>query len=163
MVVSHFSAMPHIRQLVNKLAPERIRLAWSRRAIQRGYGKTISAARTAKKFNEVADLEGAMRFEMDLQRELEDSYLTTRLLQQARRLRVPIPYHRNPDGSESDHWYEGSQTGEWYLSTNGIRSLRQEIRQELKDRHESRSHYLIWLTALTGVIGSITGLIAVMQ
>ena len=154
--------MPYIRQLVHKLAPERIRLAWSRRAIQRGYGKDIAAARIAKKFNEVAELEGFMRFEMELQQELEDGFLTSMLLRQARRLRVPIPYHRNPDGSESDHWYEGSQTREWYLSTNGIRSLRQEIRQELKYLHESRSHYLIWLSALTGVIGSATGLIAVL-
>ena len=100
---------------------------------------------------------------MELQQELEDSFLTSNLLQKARRLRVPIPYIKNSDGTESDLWHEGRQTGGWYLSTAGIRRLRQEIRQELKDRHESRSRYLVWLTALTGIIGSVTGLVAVLQ
>lgn len=155
--------MSRISKIIHKLAPERVRLAWSRRAIQRGYGKEIAAARRTKRFNDVAELEGAERFEMELQEELEDSFLTSSLLRKARRLRVPIPYIRNADGTESDLWYEGRQTGGWYLSTAGIRHLRQEIRQELKDRHESRSHYLVWLTALTGIIGSATGLIAVLQ
>lgn len=154
--------MSRLSKIIHKLAPERIRLAWSRRAIQRGYGKDIAAARRAKKFNEVTELEGAERFEMELQQELEDSYLTSELLRQARRLRVPIPYIRSSDGTESDLWYEGRQTGGWYLTSTGVRSLRQEIRQELKDRHESNSRFLVWITALTGIIGSITGLVAVL-
>ena len=155
--------MSRMLKMFHKLAPERVRLARSRRAIQRGYGKDIAAARNAKKFTEASELEGAERFEMALQEELEDSFLTSSLLQKARRLRVPIPYSRNADGTESDLWYEGRQTGGRYLSSAGIRHLRHEIRQELKDRHESRSHHLVWLTALTGIIGSATGLIAVLQ
>lgn len=154
--------MSRLSKIIHKLAPERIRLAWSRHAIQRGYGKDIAAARRAKKFNELAELEGAERFEMELQQELEDSYLTSELLRQARRLRVPIPYIRSSDGTESALWYEGRQTGGWYLTAAGVRSLRQEIRQELKDRHESSSRFLVWLTALTGILGSITGLVAVL-
>lgn len=155
--------MSRISKIVNKLAPERIRLAWSRRAIQRSYGKDIAAARNAKKHNEVAELEGDERFEMQLQEELEDSFFTTSLLRKARCLKVPVPSIWNPDGTESDHWYEGRQTGGRYLSAVGIRDLRQEMRQEVKDRHESRSRNLVWLTALTGVIGSATGLIAVLK
>lgn len=153
--------MSNIRKIFYKLAPERLRLAWDRRTIQRGYGKDITTARSEGRLNDVAHLEGAHRFEMELQQEQEDSFLTSNLLRQARSLRVPIPYVRSADGSESPLWYEGRQTGGWYLSNSGVRHLRQEIRQEIKERHEARTHYVVWLTALTGIIGAITGLIAV--
>lgn len=151
--------MSHIGKIFHKLAPERLRLAWDRRSIQRGYGKGIAASRSEKRLNDLAELEGAYRFEMELQQEQEDSFLTSNLLRKARRLRVPIPYVRDADGNESPLRYEGRQTGSWYLSDGGVRHLRREIRQEIKERHESRTRYVVWLTALTG----ITGLIAVVQ
>lgn len=152
--------MACLYRIIHKLVPEKIRLARSRRAIQRGYGKDISAARRAKKFDEVAELQRAQRFEMELQQELEDSYITSGLLQKARQLRVPIPYIRASDNTQSDLWYEGRQIGGWLLTTTGIRFLRQEIRQEIKKRHESRSRFFAWITAMTGVIGAVTALVS---
>ena len=154
--------MSAIPKIIRKLLPTSTRLAWSRSAIQRGYGKEIAAARREQNSTEVAHLESAERWELELQEEEEDSYLTSRLLGQARRLRVPIPSFRNSDGSESDHWYQGSQTGGWYLTTLGVNSLRREIRLEQKDRHENMAMYLPWLTAITGIVGTVTGLVAVL-
>ena len=59
--------------------------------------------------------------------------------------------------------YEGSQTGGWYLTVSGIREVRAEIRQAQKSRHEQRAHLVVWISAITGVIGAITGLVAVLQ
>lgn len=154
--------MSAIRQITQNLLPTSTRLAWSRSAIQRSYGKEIAAARRAENISEIAALESAERWELQLQEEAEDGYLTSRLLSQARRQKVPIPYFRYSDGSESDHWYQGSQTGGWYLTTLGISSLRREIRLEQKARHESLALYLPWLTAIIGIIGTVTGLVAVL-
>jgi hypothetical protein len=108
-------------------------------------------------------IKSAMRFELDLQQEEEDAYLTKSLLRKARRLRVPIPHSHSDDGTVSNQWYEGGQTGGLYLSVTGIRDLREEIRRELKARHEHHAQLVVWLSAITGIIGAITGLIAVAQ
>ena len=157
------STMHPLRELAHKFVPSSTRLAWSRSAIQRGYGKDIAAARRAEDLNALAALGSAERWELELQAELEDDYLTSRLMSQARRLRVPTPHFRNRDGSESDSWYKGSQTGGWALTTLGVNSLRHDIRLEKKSRHESLAVYLPWLTAVTGVLGTITGLVAVLM
>ncbi|GAB3094872.1 hypothetical protein GCM10027159_12280 [Lysobacter terrae] len=154
--------MSPIRRIALMVVPTSTRLAWSRSAIQRGYGKKIAAARFAKNLSEVALLEDTERWELQLQGELEDDHLTSSLLRRARRLRVPIPYVHNSDGAESDHWYQGNQTGGWYLTTLGVNSLRREIRQEQKARHENLALLLPWLTAITGIIGTVTGLVAVL-
>jgi hypothetical protein len=138
-------------------------LAWSRSRIESGYARDIVAARRAKNHDEVLSLESARLFELGLQQEEEDSHLTKQLRRKARRLRVPIPRVSNEDGSISDQWYEGSQTGGWYLTDGGIRSLREEIRKEQKARHEGRAQFIVWLSAITGIVGAITGLVAVLQ
>lgn len=139
-------------------------MAWSRMLIEDGYMRDIAAARHLNNHEEVRSLESARRFELDLQHEEEDDYLTKQLLRKARRFRVPTPHARNnADGSLSDHWYDGRQTGGRYLTDIGIRSLREEIRKEQKARHEGRAQLVVWLSAITGIAGAITGLIAILH
>lgn len=119
-------------------------------------------ARKLKDKEKVESLEGQHRFEIDLHDEEEDTYVTKKLLAKARRLRVPIPHRYNEDKTESEHWYEGHYTGRWNLTTRGVAALREEIRREVKARHEARSQWVVWLSALTGVIGALTGLVALL-
>jgi hypothetical protein len=154
--------MSRLYRITRKLLPAATQLAWSRSRIEHSYAKDIAAARHAKDYDEVRSLESTRRFELDMQDEEEDAHLTKRLRSKARRLRVPIPHSRNEDGTTSDQWYEGTQTGGWYFTDTGIKAMREEIRLELKARHESRAQLVVWLSALTGVIGTITGLIAVL-
>lgn len=155
--------MSRLYRLTRKFLPARTRLAWSRSLIDAGYAKQIAAARRAKDHDEVRSLESTRLFELDLQQEEEDGHLTKKLRHQAKRLRVPIPHIRSTDGSISDQWYEGSQTGGWYLTDAGIRSLREEIRKEQKARHEGRAQLTVWLSTITGIVGAITGLVAILQ
>ena len=73
---------------------------------------------------------------------------------------MPIPHRCSSDGSESLFWYTGRQTGGEYLTNEGIKALRKEIRQESNALHEDRSKWVVWVTAATGLIGAITGLVA---
>jgi hypothetical protein len=145
------------------LLPTSTQLAWSRVRIERGYHRHIAAAKSGKDHDKVEALEAEMRFELDLQSEEEASYLTRQLLRSARRLHVPIPPVYGQDGAESEQWYQGSQTGRWCLSLSGIRELREEIRPEQKARHERRAQLVVWISAFTGIIGAITGLVAVIR
>lgn len=155
--------MISLLRIVAKLpVPTEWRLSWQRTLLDRAYAKDISAARKLKDREKVESLECDHRFEIDLHDEEEDAYLTKKLLSKARKLRVPVPHRYNEDKTESEHWYEGRYTGRWYLTTRGFSALREEIRREVKARHESRAQWIVWLSALTGVIGAATGLIALL-
>lgn len=155
--------MPTFRNIVRRLLPASTQLSWSRARIERAYRRDIAQARVEKDRDKTEELEAELRFELDMQSEEEDSYLTRQLLRSARRLRVPIPPMDGPGGTQSDQWYQGDQTGGWYLTLDGVGKLRAEIRSEQKARHELRAHIVIWISALTGIIGAITGLVAVIH
>lgn len=155
--------MSFLIKLVSKLPiPTETRLAWQRTLLDRAYNRDVSAARRLNDRSTVETLQRDHQLEVDIYDEEQDLYLTKNLLAKARRLRVPIPHRNNDDNTESEHWYQGHYTGEWYLTTIGFSSLRDEIRREEKARHEARAHWVVWLSALTGVIGAITGLIALL-
>lgn len=150
-------------RIAQGLLPTRIRLAWARSSIDNGYAKEVAAARRTGNHDAIHSLESERQFELGMCQEEEDCYLTRRLLRECRRLRVPIPRTRNAAGSLSEHWYEGSQTGGLHLTDSGISRLREDIRKEQRARHESRAQLTVWLSALTGILGAITGLVAISQ
>lgn len=156
--------MPSILKIISKAPlPKRWKLEWQRTLLSRAYSNDVTQARKANNGEKVRELESGLRFEMELHEEDEDSYFTNALLRKARKLRVPIPHKKDEAGEESEYWYQGHYTGGWYLTNNGISALRKEIRGEIKARHESRSKWVVWVSALTGVIGAITGLVAVLS
>lgn len=155
--------MDRLRSIVaNAPMPRAIRLSWQKTLADRMYRKNIAIAKKSKDTQKVKSLESDRRVEIDFIEEDEDQLLTGRLVRQAKRLRVPIP-HRYKDGLPSDHWYEGNYMGGWNLTNEGFSKLREEIRKELLARHNSRTQWIFWVPALTGVIGALTGLIAVLK
>ena len=147
------TVMISLLRLVGKLPiPTELQLSWQRTLL----------SKKLKDKERVESLERDHRFEINLHDEEEDAYLTKTLLSKARKLRVPVPHRYNEDKTESEHWYEGNYTGRWYLTTRGFAALREEIRHEVKARHESRAQWVIWPSTLTGVIGAATGLIALL-
>ena len=156
--------MPTAFQILRCLPISRERKTeWRRRLLDRAYAKDVTAARTAKDKEKVASLESDHQFELQLDREEEDERLTRFFLRQARRLHVPTPSFEGEDGKESEYWYEGPLTYRRLLTTVGIAKLRDEIRKERKARHESRAIWVPWLSAITGLAGAITGLVAILK
>jgi len=88
---------------------------------------------------------------------------TERLLRQARALDVALPSPR-PHGldheSGDENWWLGSVMGGWYLTPEGRRRLRQAVRAEQKDSRENAS---FWFGIVIGLIGALTGLVAVLR
>lgn len=135
---------------------------WHRTLVDTAYAKNIAKAKAAKDDDKVRSLEATHQLEIQLHEEDEDLILTRRLLHQARRLHVPAPDRLNADGSETEFWYEGPLTYYRMLTTAGVANLRDEIRREKKARHEAKSVWIPWLSAITGVIGAATGLVALL-
>jgi hypothetical protein len=84
----------------------------------------------------------------------QDLRFTRKSLRLAKRLRVPYP-------DDSDCWEETRTTGERILSAKGTEQLRMALREEQRWRQERRAHWIAYIAALTGVIGAVSGLIAV--
>lgn len=155
--------MSKILRIVGKLPiPAALKLEWQREILDCIYAKEIATARKSQDHQRIEEIEHEQRFEIDLHTEEFDLFITKQLLKKANKLRVPTPHRYNPDKTESDHWYEGHYTARWLLTNKGVTAIRDEIRHELKARHEVRAQWVVWLSALTGVIGAITGLVAVL-
>tara|TARA_R110001583_G_scaffold51269_1_gene160179 strand:- start:1800 stop:2111 length:312 start_codon:yes stop_codon:yes gene_type:complete len=90
-----------------------------------------------------------------------DHHLSKQMLKRARKLRVPVPHRTTSDPDGDEFWTQGHQTGNWYLTVRGYADLRLAIRNELKERHELKSRWIVWVPALTGLVGTCTGLLAV--
>jgi hypothetical protein len=83
--------------------------------------------------------------------------MSARIVTEARRLFIPVPEFKTENGA----WIESEfPPGRRLLSIQAMSELRSAIRREKKERHEG---WLLWLAAITGLVGALTGLAAVIR
>ena len=130
------------------------RLEHARKRIYAKYGLLAKGAPTEKD-------EAALAFEQQMKigeiddaiRQLQDNHLIRR----ARRYRLPIP----PFNKQLGNWEESDFTGKWQLTAKAFGELRSAVRSERKARREALQSHIVGISAATGLIGGITGLISV--
>jgi hypothetical protein len=95
-------------------------------------------------------LVGEHRWDLGLIEEEIDMHYARGLMQKANRLHVPLP--------ESDmsgkYWIQGETTGEWYLSDEGCRRVRELIREESRGQWESVSRWVPLVGALAAIVAA---------
>ena len=75
----------------------------------------------------------------------------------AHRLLIPIPEFKTEDGA----WVESQiRPGHYYLSPDVLHELRSSVRREVKER---RDVFIVWLAAITGLVGALTRLVAMIK
>ena len=131
------------------------RLSWQKKLIKKSYFKEIKKAKEDKKDSRLEELSRDCQFEIEFIEE-EDLLFTNRLIDKAKRLRIPLPTHTRPE-----YWVKGKNTSSLYLSPDGISKLREDIRKEERWRVEVRAQKVVWLSAITGILGALTGRLAV--
>lgn len=89
-----------------------------------------------------------------------DLEYSKRLLAKARQLRVPIPALPTRD-HPNGFWEESTLLGGHFLTPLGVKSVREAIRDEERWLIDRRAQWIVWCTAITGVIGALTGLLAI--
>ena len=155
-----------MRKLVTSIArhvlPREAYLHWQLDRTNRLYRKLVEEARRKYRAgsNEIEALRSEWSFEAGMLEEELEAIATNKLRKQAYRLKVPFPsppYGR--DEFETEDWERGHNLGEWYLKPSGYVKVRAVIRSEQKERREA---LLAWVIPMTGLIGAITGLIAVL-
>lgn len=105
---------------------------------------------------------GNWQFEYQLLEEDEASFHSRRLLGRARELRIPIPSVFEGSALSADYQRSGLDGHRYYLSLVGEQKVRSAIREEEKYRSERWGRRIPYITALSGLIGTITGLVALL-
>ena len=125
---------------------------------------TESAAESSKNGGEAADIweDGHWQFEYQLLEEDEASFHSQQLLGRARELRIPTPSVFEGSVLSSDYQRSGLDGHRYYLSLAGKQKIRSAIREEEKYRSERWARCIPYITALSGLIGTITGLVALL-
>jgi hypothetical protein len=96
---------------------------------------------------------------------LEDdvaSFHSRQLLRRARELRIPTPSVFENNVLSADYQPSGLDGRRYYLSLAGEQKVRSAIREEEKYRSERWARRIPYITALSGLIGTITGLVALL-
>jgi hypothetical protein len=91
-----------------------------------------------------------------------DALYTGMLETEARRLHVPVPMRPWQTG-RNEEWTRQDMTETWALTPEGIVRLRAAIRAEKRDRRESVLAWAPFVTAMTGLAGTVIGLISVLK
>lgn len=124
----------------------------SKHRLYRRYEKDIKEARKRKKSDEeIESIYDNERFGAELIDDAIAQLLTRYYSRQATKNFLPRP--------PRDSWEESSITGDRYLTREAIRDLRIALRQERKERSENLR---LWLAGLTGLVGALTGLAALL-
>lgn len=143
------------RKLIRRL-PDRLRWWWDERRINRAYHAALAQAQTADERERVHGEFSSEFFEVEYEKR---KFYDGKLLSQARRHYVPTPPRREDDGM-----WEQYGPGMWYLTEKGTHELVRGIMEYQKAR---RDLILGWvtplITILTGLVGAITGLVALLN
>jgi hypothetical protein len=125
------------------------RLRWASKA----YVDDIRGARAKQSgWQEIEKIKGMQVAEEELIQEEIRSLQTRRLLSAAQKLLVPYP---------DEGWVEG-KTVNRYLTVTGMNDFRARIRAEKKARWELVVMWMPAVAGITGLVGAVTGLVAVL-
>ena len=143
--------------------PEGTRLRLRRRFMDRDVDR--ERRQIVKNGGDTADIweEDRWQFEYQLLEEDEASFHSRQLLARARELRIPTPPVFEGDIMSPDYQQSSLKGHRYYLSLAGEQKVRSAIREEEKYRSERWTRRIPYITALSGLIGTITGLVALLS
>jgi uncharacterized membrane protein len=105
--------------------------------------------------------EAALAFEQHMRiNEIDDAVQqlqNNHLIRVAHKYRLVVP----PLDEKRGSWEESGFTGKWRLTPKAFIELRKAVRAERKARHEVWQSHIVGISAATGLIGGITGLLSV--
>jgi hypothetical protein len=136
------------------------RRAWLASISEREYRRDLKDARQRNDKDRIEHLKFIRMADEEYDQQSADLEYSKRLLAKARQLRVPVPSFPTRE-SPNGFWEESTLLGGYFLTALGVKSVREAIRDEERWLSDRRAHWIVWCTAITGVIGALTGLLAI--
>jgi hypothetical protein len=124
--------------------------------IRKSYLKDLDVAKKKGDREEIQSLLSALQYEQSEPEDKIKLLKTHYLISIADKLSLPTP----PITEKDERWEKGDFLDRYVLTNKGITELRGLIRQENKEKHEI---ILRWIPIIIGLIGAITGLVAVLK
>lgn len=149
--------------IVNRLPVSKaVKLRWSEHLLRAQYKAEKEVARKTKTLEELESFEHDWMFEFHMHTDEEREYYSRKLMQRARHLRVIVPAYY--EGSKlTEDYEESSITGLINLSLQGENKVRAAIREEEKHRSEKWARRIPYISAIAGLFGVLTGLLAIID
>ena len=135
-----------------------IKYRWELRKLEKEYNRIDKSFKKDKKGlsgEQLEILRGEVSSEIWPVYEKIEALKTRRFRQIANRLMIPLPESKDKELWTDLQYVEGRA-----LTDKGFWELKKFIRQEKRERREG---FVVWLAALTGIIGATTGLAAVLS
>ncbi len=135
-----------------------IKYRWELRKLEKEYNRIDKRFKKDKKGlsgEQLEILRGEVSSEIWPVYEKIEALKTRRFCQIANRLMIPLPESKDKELWKDLHYVQGRA-----LTDKGFWELKKFIRQEKRERREG---FVVWLAALTGIIGATTGLAAVLS
>jgi hypothetical protein len=108
---------------------------------------------------QIEDLNEQERYDLGIIGEQIYQLYYEKITAQAERCFVSIPDLQQ----NREQWELATLTGRWRLRREALQDLHTAIRAIKKERHEALQGKLIWVTAVTGMLGVLTGLGSVLN
>jgi hypothetical protein len=143
--------------LLSRLCPRGLRLRIELDETNRLYRRVIAEAERKNDPDKLNNLYSEWHSESaPIEEELLEIQ-TRRLVNKARRMLLPVP-DIPMNEPEDENWIRGTSTRGWHLKAEGVTHVRAAIRAESKERREA---LIAWATLIIGILGALTGLVAV--
>ncbi|CAE6708389.1 hypothetical protein PQQ59_18455 [Paraburkholderia aspalathi] len=141
------------------------RLRWLRSYIDKHYSKKLLEAKKASvSLDRLSSIQDEFHMELSIIDEEVYHRISNQLLEKAFWLRVQVPPVWDQETAhESDDWTKTPFSDTYVLSEAGTAKVRELVRVEEKWRQERRAHWVAYIAAATGLIGALSGLVAVLQ
>ncbi len=150
------------RRIVSYLPlPRGFRRRWLARLSKAWYRAELEKARQTNNKDRTKELQWEQREDAQEEFEWGEIEYSNKFERTARQVRVPIPPYGDAGSDLTPGWIQSRFFGEPYLSQQGIAEIREAIRREQTWRQQRRAHLITWVTALTGLVGALTGLLAI--
>lgn len=154
----------NIHQLI-RIAPisANLRLRLRRYYLERDFDKT--RRKYVKGGASAADIwqDEDWHLEFEFLEEDEARFHSRKLLGRCRELRIPVPPVFADNVLSADYQRSGMEGTIHFLSLTGENRVRLAIREEEKYRSEKSARRIPYVTAMSGLIGTITGLVALLD
>jgi hypothetical protein len=148
---------------ISRFVPAQIRSWWKLKRLQKAksniydlYNKRHKEYREIHADAQLEQLNSEEIYELSIISEKIYQLHSERITAQAERYLVPVPQIDHP-GSD---WEVARISGRWRLRREALVALLAAIRNEQAKRREAAQGNVIWVAALTGMVGTVIGLVA---